>query len=96
MTVHIISSRKDHDHTSKSATEEPMQVMKSQGCKEHGKSAQGEKVTEERGREPTERDPSTAIFLLFKFGQVEFVVGITRNDFHREETVPCCLNLSRD
>ena len=40
----------------------------------------------ERGREPTEREPSTAIFLLFKFGQVELVVGITRNDFHQEET----------
>lgn len=72
-----------------------MQVMKSQGCKEHIKSAQGEKATEERGREPTERDPSTAIFLLFKFGQVESVVGITRNDFH-EETASYCLNSSRD
>jgi len=68
----------------KSATEEPMQVMKSQGCKEHIKSAPGEKATEERGHEPTERDPSTAIFLLF---QVEFVVGITRNDFHEETAV---------
>jgi len=63
-----------------------MQVMKSQGCKKNTLNQYRERKPRKRGREPTERDPSTAIFLLFKFGQVEFVVGITRNDFHREET----------